>query len=78
MTSSSSRSTFQEAWFGGRGRGVACTVGVVDWQLKRARQEDAVRQWAGLAGSWRRPRLPVPRDREVSVRLPGRRQLGLT
>ena len=57
---------------------MACTVGVVDWQLKRAGQEDAVRQWAGLAGSWRRTRLPGPRGREVTVRLPGRRQPGLT
>lgn len=79
-----SSSTFIASWehgarFGRKGGG--CTVGVVDWRLERARQEDAVRKRAGLARSGRRLRLAVIRrggGREVAVRLPGRRQLHLT
>lgn len=79
-----SGSTFKASWGDGAGfgrKGGACTVGVVEWQLERARQEDAVRNGAGLARSGRRLRLVVIRwggGREVAVRLPGRQQLHLT
>lgn len=79
-----SSSTFKASWGDGAGfgrKGGTCTVGVVDWRLERARQEDAVRKRAGLARSGRRLRPAVIRrsgGREVAVRLPGRRQLHLT
>lgn len=79
-----SRSTFKASWGDGAGFGRnvgACTVGVVEWRLERARQEDAIRNGAGLARSGRRLRLVVIRwggGREVAIRLPGRRQLHLT
>lgn len=41
--------------------GGACTVGVVEWRLERARQGDAVRNRAGLARSERQLRLDVVR-----------------
>lgn len=78
-----SGSTFKASCGGGAGfgrKGGACTVGVVEWRLERARQEDAVRKRAGLACSGRRLALVVRQGggREVAVRLPGRRQLHLT
>lgn len=81
--SSLSGSTFIASGGDGAGfgrKGGACTVGVVEWRLERARQEDAVRNGAGLARSGRRLRLVirVGGGREVTIRLPGRRQLHLT
>lgn len=46
---------------GGGSNGGACTVGVVERRLERARQGDAVRNGAGLARGGRRPRLGVIR-----------------
>lgn len=79
-----SGSTFGASWgddarFGSNGG--ACTVGVVERRLERARQGEAVRNGAGLARSGRRLRLDVVRragGREVAVRLPRGRQLRLT
>lgn len=78
-------STFKASRGDGAGfgrKGGTCTVGVVvEWRLERARQEDAVRNRAGLARSGRRLRPAVigrGGGREVAVRLPGRRQLHLT
>lgn len=84
LSSPLSGSTFIASGGGGAGfgrSGGACTVGVVEWRLERGRQEDAVRDGAGLARSWRRLRLGATgrgRGREVAVRLPGGRQLHLT
>lgn len=48
-----------DAGFGSNGG--ACTVGVVEWRLERARQGDAIRNRAGLARSGRRLRPVVIR-----------------